>query len=716
MNHQSQPLDSGCVLVVDDDDATRLLVTSVLADTGFTVLSASNGADALEQFATGHVDCIVTDVNMPKLSGFELCAMVRVMPGGDRVQILFMTGQEDYDSIQTAYESGASDFTIKHINPLLLVERVRFLLRAQRSQDELRLSEQRLAYAQRLAMLGHWERTLDGRTLAVSSMVCQMLGFDNQQQLTWQSLCAQVHPDDLPAMHLSMQRAIANRGNFRLEHRFTNKRGQLRILRHQGEVVLVNEDWMIRSTLQDVTEARAQEDRIRFLAFHDPLTALPNRDSATRSLKESLKLAAAKQELVAIFALGLDDFNRIAGSLGQNISDAVLKVVGDRLRGQIRGSDHVLFGNSQEIHDGCLVARAEGDKFLCLVSNLSLSEAAIGIAKRLQRAVASPIGVGDTELQLSASVGVSLFPSDGRNAEELIDNAFSALMHTRGKKAACQFFATEISSRARQRLTLESELRQAIESKQFELHFQPRMQLATHQVRGAEALVRWRHPTRGLVMPGDFIPVMEEVGLINPLGNLVIGMVATQAALWRRLFGAHFRISFNISPLQFCNTPLVEIIDEAVQSSGAGYENLEAEVTESAFMTNPEAVIEILESLRARGLRIALDDFGTGFSSLSYLRRLPLDILKIDRSFVADIGVSQRGSALVNAILFMANALGLQCIAEGVELETQLHFLASSECDEAQGYLLARPLPPADFERWIHNWESTQQKSISARA
>jgi diguanylate cyclase (GGDEF)-like protein len=702
----------GCVLVVDDDPTIRLVIESVLIDAGYEVLTAGNGAEALEHFAVRNVDCVVTDVNMPNLNGFELCAMVRVMPGGERVQVLFMTGQDDYDSIQRAYEAGANDFTVKHANPVLLLERVRFLFRAQQMQDQLRLSEQRLSYAQRLAVLGHWERTLDGATLAASPVVCQLLNLDNADKLTWQTLCEQTHPDDLALMQQTMDRAIEHRGNFRLEHRVVSRQGNTRVLRHQGEIVFDNVNWTIRSTVQDVTERRAQEDRIRFLAFHDPLTTLPNRESATRSLKTAIGNCVPQQEHIAVFALSIDDFSRVASSMGQHVSDAVLKTMGDRLRGQMRGSDREQGGVNDTHDEGCVVARADGDKFLIVVSSLSLSEAAISIAKRLQRAVASPVATGDTELQLSASIGVSLYPDDGVTAEQLIDNAFTALAHTKGEKGSCQFFAAEISSRARHRLSLETELRQAIEANQFVMHYQPRMRLGDSVIGGAEALVRWQHPSRGLVMPGEFIPLLEELGLIAPLGNLVIGMVAKRAAQWHRLFGTDFRISFNISPLQFGATNLIEEIDQALQSERAPYSSLEAEITESALMSHPELVINTLHAFRERGLKLALDDFGTGFSSLSYLRKLPLDILKIDRSFVSDIGVTQSGSALVNAILFMAHALGLSCVAEGVETEAQLGFLTANHCHEAQGYLLARPMAVNDFEHWLLNWQATPFQQV----
>jgi diguanylate cyclase (GGDEF)-like protein len=708
---------TGTVLVVDDDPTIRLLVSSVLSDAGYTVLDANNGSEALEMFAEKDVDCIVTDVNMPKMNGFELSTIVRVMPGGGRVQILFMTGNDDYDSIQKAFDAGANDFTLKHSNPLLLLERVRFLFKSQRIQDDLRLSDQRLSYAQRLASLGHWERSPDGKTIAVSDVVCQMMGIDNPQDLTWDLLCEITHPDDQPAMQATMQRAITQRTNFRLEHRIVTKRGIQRTLRHQGEIVSTNNldgDVVIRSTVQDVTEARAQEDRIRFMAFHDPVTALPNREAATQTLKRAIDRGAERHEHVAVFALWLDDFNRVASSLGQAVSDAVLKSMGNRLRSQMRNPERPPLGGTDDDSPNFIVARADGDKFLCIVSHLAASESALTIAARLQEAVASPLNMGDTNLQLSASVGVSLYPEDGNAANSLIDNALGALLHTKGQKGACQFFADEISSRAKQRLTLETELRHAIESNQFELHYQPRMRLADHAVPGAEALLRWRHPTRGLVMPGEFIQLVEEIGLIAPLGNRVIEMVARQAAHWRQRFNQAFRLSFNISPLQFGNVNLVEEIDKAVAVAGAHYANLEVEITESVLMSRPDTVITTLNAFRERGLRIALDDFGTGFSSLSYLRRLPLDALKIDRTFVSDIGVTQSAGALVNSILSMAHALGLSSVAEGVEQETQLHFLSANHCHEIQGYLISKPMAPADMEDWFDNWEGARLDSLIA--
>ncbi|MCU0758273.1 MAG: EAL domain-containing protein [Steroidobacteraceae bacterium] len=693
---------ASCVLVVDDDDTVRLLIAGVLEDAGYQVVTARDGAEALALWSSRHVDCIVTDVNMPRLNGFELCSRVRALPGGDRVQVLFLTGLDDYESIRRAYEAGGNDFSLKQINPMLLLERVRFLLRAKQMQDDLRTSEQRLSYAQRLAMLGHWERHADGRTIAISPVVRELLEVGADEDVHWETLCALVHPHDLGGVRVAMQEAIASHAAFQFEHRLTGRRGAHRLLRHQGEVAAVEGGRpVIRGTVQDVTDVRAQEDRIRFLAFHDPLTALPNRESAARQIGQSIQRAHGSGMHVAVLALSLDDFDRVASTMGRTVADAVLKTLGGRMRAQLRALDGLVHGATRDDDAGCVVARADGDTFLCVVGHLPRGDAALPIAERLQRAIASPLAMGDTELTLSASVGISLFPGDGATAAELIDNAFAALVHARGQKGACQFFASEISDRARERLVLESELRTALQERQFELHFQPRMSLAENRLSGAEALVRWRHPGRGLLLPGTFVPLMEETGLIVPLGSLVIEMVAGQAARWQRRFGPDFRISFNISPMQFAAVDLVGAIDAAVARAGARHAALEAEITESAMLAEPERVVAALAAFRERGMRLALDDFGTGYSSLSYLRRLPLDVLKIDRSFVAEIGVGRHGNSLINAIVSMAGALGLTCVAEGLETDAQLTFLGASGCQEVQGYLLARPMPAADFERWV---------------
>jgi diguanylate cyclase (GGDEF)-like protein len=704
-------MNRGRVLVVDDDDTVRLLAAAALGDAGYGVMTARNAAEALAVLATDSVDCLVTDVQMPGMDGFELCARVRNLPGLERVQVLVMTGSGDHAAIENAYKAGASDFIVKHSHPAMLVERVRFIFRSQQLQDELRISEQRLLYAQRLAVLGHWERTLDGRTLAMSSVVSALLNLDDPLSMTWQQLCDKSHADDVASMQSTLQRAVEHRSTFRLEHRVLLDAQRSRVLLHHGEVIDNHGVWMIRSTVQDVTDVRAQEERIQYMALHDPLTALPNRESASRTLGDIIASAAGNYTHVAVFALWLDDFHRVASSLGQRVSDALLKQVGTRLRRTLRGSDRVLQSPVDSSTINTVVARADGDKFLCVVCHLQQSEHALTIAKRLQQAIAEPLQMGDTELALTGSVGISVFPEDGQTPEALIDNAIAALLDTAGQKNTCQFFANEISDRARQRLSLESELRHAVDNNEFELHFQPRMCLKSGNILGAEALVRWRHAERGMISPIEFIPLAEATGLIVPLGNHVIDMAARQATHWRQQYGPTFRISFNISPLQFSGVDLVAQIDRAVQREHAWHVNLEAEITESALMSRQEQVVKVLHDLRERGLRLALDDFGTGFSSLSYLRELPLDVLKVDRSFVSNIGQSRSGSSLVNAILYVAHALNLTCVAEGVENSAQRDFLAANGCQEMQGFLLAKPMSVADFELWMPEHQS---KRLSA--
>lgn len=702
---------SKVILIVDDDSTMRGMTQLALHQSGFNVVTASDGGEALEKVAQQKIDCIVTDIVMPKMNGIELCSMIRVLPGGNRIQILIMTGLDDLESIQKACAAGANDFASKGFHPSLLVERVRYLLRNQDLQDTLHQSEQRLNYAERLASVGHWERTINGTTQAISPTVCKFLDNKNISEITWDYLCDHTHPDDVPYLKANMEHAIKNFSNFQLEHRYISNKGALRILRHQGEFNRdANGNWVIYSTVQDVTENRVQEERIRFLAFKDPLTELPNRAAAIRDLARLLDYHKDDNSLVAVLAICLDDFNRITGSLGQDASDTVLKAVSDILRKQIRDPLQDLT-NNDDPKEALLIAHSEGEKFICIVNHLKFTEAASAIAKRIQRAISAPIKVADMELQLTASIGISLCPNDTQDAHQLLDNAFTALLHACDHKNACQLFSDDLNHAARQRLSLEVELVRAMENQEFELFYQPRLNLSDNSIRGAEALVRWRHPQRGIIGPSEFILLLEEMGLISKVGNQVINMAAQQAALWQRTIDPDFRVSFNVSPLQFGLVDLVTEIDAAVKRTGAQHTNLEMEVTESALMSDPEQVISILRALRNRGLRIAMDDFGTGFSSLGMLRDMPVDILKIDRSFVKDIGVTATGSAMVNAILVMARALNLKCVAEGVEMDTQLHFLTHNHCNEAQGYLLAKPMTAQHLEHWIKQW---RQEKINA--
>jgi diguanylate cyclase (GGDEF)-like protein len=682
-----------------------------MSDVGYTVLTAANSAEALQLIAHQNVDCVVTDVKMLDIHGDDLCSKIRAMPQGERIQVLFLTGREELELIERAYSTGANDFTFKPLNFTLFLQRLRYSLRNQDIQDALRQSEQRLHYAQRLAQLGHWERTLDGQTRAISPSVCQMLGSQDPLQLNWDFLCKHTHRDDVLLLQSTMQHAIAEHSSFQLEHRYHCDSGAMRILLHQGEFKQDSSgELLIYSTVQDVTAYREKEEQVRFLASHDQLTGLPNRASVTQDLARIIA-NAEKQQMIAVFALRIDDFSRFTSSLGQDASNVVLLSVGKCLRAQLRDSDHIAVGKDAEPVESLLIGHAEANRFICVVNNFRMSNTATSIARRLQRAIAAPIKVGDTELLLTASIGISLWPDDSVAAEQLIDNAFAALTHTRGQKGACQFFSAEISQRARQQLSLEAELRQALNYQEFELFFQPRLNLADNCIHGAEALARWRHPTRGIVGPSEFIPLLEKMDLIAPMGNLVIELAARQAARWQQCIDANFRISFNISPLQFGVVDLATEIDQAIARARTNATNLEIEVTESALIANPKLVIETLAALRERGLRVALDDFGTGFSSLSLLRDLPLDILKIDRSFVNDIGVTRSGSAMVTAILVMARALGLECVGEGVEKDTQLNFLTHHHCSEAQGFLLARPMPAIDCENWINNWHSKRNQA-----
>jgi diguanylate cyclase (GGDEF)-like protein len=653
------------------------------------------------------MDCVVTDIGMPEMDGFQLCRAIRGRDGLQRVRIMFLTDPEDHAAVRQAYEEGGDNFAIRQSNPVQMVERIRFLLRAQQTQDRLRASERRLERAQGLARLGHWERQPDGRTVAASRYLLQLLGEREIGQLSWQRLCRQIEPEDLERVQQAMHEALARKSTFAFEHRYNRADGQQRVLRHAGEIGSDDRgDPLICSTVQDVTDVRARDDQIQYLSLHDQLTSLPNQESFLRTLGAVFEADDHGILHAGVFAIGIDATERITGSVGRDAVDKLLKIFGARLAAQLRNQDE---SGRKAVRSGklSLLARADGDKFLCAVDLKSVVAAAT-MAARLQRALAKPVSLGTGELQFTASLGISLYPNDASNAAEMVRNALSALAHTTDQRNVLQFYTDEVSARARRRLALESTLRRALDARQFTLHYQPRLQIASGRLCGAEALVRWNHPTRGLQSPGKFVPVLESMGLISVLGRQVVEMTAAQARLWHAHFGGGFRVSCNLSPLEFRGGDLVRAVDEDVARAGGVYQSLEFEITEGALLDRSAQVLAVLQAFRERGVRLALDDFGTGFSSLGYLRQLPLDILKIDRSFIADIVVSRRGGSLVIAILQMARALGIGCVAEGVEDPRQLQFLSANRCEEVQGFLLARPMAAADFENWAKEAQQNQ--------
>lgn len=439
------------------------------------------------------------------------------------------------------------------------------------------------------------------------------------------------------------------------------------------------------SVMSDVTEMRRKEERIRYQAYHDALTGLPNRLLLLDRLSHGIDVARRDGKQLAVMFIDLDRFKVVNDSLGHLAGDTLIQQAARRISDCVRTSDSV--------------ARHGGDEFVALLSGFERVGDVAHVAEKIIAAFAGSFAIGGQEVHVGASIGISMFPQDGEDATVLLRNADTAMYASKtGGRGIFKFFDASMNERAQQRLKIEARLRRAIPGGELELFYQPRVRLADGRFSGMEALVRWRDPERGLVAPGEFIAIAEETGLIRDLGDWVLAAACRQLRVWIDQGRTAGPVAVNVSARQLENPGFADQVAELLARHGLSSQHLEIEVTESAVMTDPEQSIGMLTALADLGLAIAVDDFGTGYSSLNYLKRLPIHVLKIDRSFVAGIGKSKPDENIIAAILDLARALGLEVVAEGIEETAQADFLRRAGCQQAQGYLYSRPLPVAELE------------------
>jgi diguanylate cyclase (GGDEF)-like protein len=450
-------------------------------------------------------------------------------------------------------------------------------------------------------------------------------------------------------------------------------------------------------------DLQRSEERFRHLAYHDPLTGLPNRALLHDHGARALGRARRGNNHVAILFIDLDRFKTINDSLGHSVGDALLKEVSLRIRQTVRDFD--------------TVARMGGDEFVVLLTDLHDPASAGSVAQHILDSLSKVTVIDGHELHVTPSIGVSLFPDDGNDFSELLKYADSAMYRAKENgRNGYQFFTNEIDTLAHGRLTLENGLRRALENEEFELHYQPQIAIEGGAIVGTEALLRWRHPQRGLIMPDEFIPVAEDSGLIIPIGEWVLRTACAKYAEWRRIGLPPIRLAINISARQLRQKNLAQMVREVLTEHGIRPADLELEITETSLVQNTDGAAVALRELKALGVMLSLDDFGTGYSSLSYLRRFPIDVLKIDRSFVRDISTDPSDAVLVRAIIDLAHSLGMTTVAEGVESSTQLYFLRSHHCNFAQGYFIGKPIDAAAFERDQTRWKSQAAERTTTKA
>jgi diguanylate cyclase (GGDEF)-like protein/PAS domain S-box-containing protein len=551
------------------------------------------------------------------------------------------------------------------------------------NQSEMRY---RMLFEGNLA--GVYRTTLEGKILDCNESFARIFGYASREEiLAMPASDFYLTPEDRTASlaRLRERRSLAN-----FEQCLRRKDGSHVWVLENGNLIEGTDGnpSLIEGTVIDITERKRAEEQVKHLAFHDSLTGLPNRLLFNDRLRVAMIHARRYREKLAVLFLDIDRFKVINDSLGHPIGDELLRRIAERVGGCIRQED--------------TIARLGGDEFTVLLPGIAKEEDASTIAHKILEAVRLPFFIEHRELFITTSIGVTLYPDDGDDPESLVRNADTAMYRAKEQgRDNVRLYAPAMNTKALERLSLEGRLRQALQNRELVVHYQPLIDLATGRIRGAEALLRWQHPELGLVAPGEFISIAEVSGLIVPIGEWVLRTACAQARAWQLKGHSMFSVAVNLSARQFQQADLVFQVTEALHEADLPPASLDLEITESNAMQNAELSIATLQDLKSLGVSLSMDDFGTGYSSLNYLKRFPIDRIKIDQSFVRDVTRDPDDAAIAAAIIAMAHSLELTAVAEGVETEAQLDFLRAQSCDEMQGYLFSRPLPAAEFEELL---------------
>jgi diguanylate cyclase (GGDEF)-like protein len=685
-NNHGQPIH---VLIVDDDAGSRLLMRRALERSGFTVSEAADGVAAVAAVEIGECNAVLMDVEMPSMNGYQACQAIRARAGGAHLPIMMVTGRDDVASINQSYQAGATDFLAKPINWNLLGHRVQYLVRGGRLVQELEESEGRQramldALPDLLLVVDAFDRIVD-RLGATDNHPFLNGGMKHEQKLA-----ELVNGDAVRAITHALDDCRIR--NERTEVEFeclrdgVERRFETRIVPYdRGRLLLV---------LRDVTERHRAANRIRELAFFDPLTQLPNRQYLLQLLDEARREAATTGERFAVVRINLDQFKRINDSIGHGAGDALLQAVALRL------------GTFLKLErDGAVtmpLARLAGDEFAVAIRHLQSDADVQAAIANITAAFASPYLIRHRDFFVTCTIGIALFPDHGSFADELLRTAGLALHEAKslgGNRGV--IYSEHMRARSVARLELETELRRALEQNELFLVYQPQIEVATGRIASVEALVRWRHPTRGIVPPDEFIPIAEESGLIVPLSDLVMRQALKQISQWWKDGCRDLRVAVNVSGAQFEAPGFPDWVFAHLDEAGLPGACLELEITESLLMVDETAAALAVRAVRELGVHVAIDDFGTGYSSLAYLKHFPIEALKIDRSFVADLGRDSNDAAICAAIIAMGRQLGLKIVAEGVETKEQLEFLATHGCTLAQGFYIARPVEAPEMAKLL---------------
>jgi diguanylate cyclase (GGDEF)-like protein/PAS domain S-box-containing protein len=680
------------LLLVEDNPGDARLLREMFNEQGFHKTELTH-ADCMSQaekhLAERDVDIVLLDLGLPDAQGMGAVRRVRAV--APRIPLVVLTGMDDESLAAQALQEGAQDYLIKgQIDARGLLRALRYAIERKAMEDALFVEKERAQVT--LNCIGDAVVCTDisGKITFLNLVAERMTGW------SWQEASGRPMTEVFRILDAASRETTPNPAERAVvQNRTVHLPSNCILLRRDGFEIPIEDsvapihDKQGQATgavivFRDVSAARAMALQMTHSAQHDFLTGLPNRMLFNDRVNQAIVLAPRHSKKVAVLFLDLDGFKHINDSLGHPTGDKLLQSIAKRLVDCVRGSD--------------TVSRQGGDEFVVLLSEVEQAEDAAISALRMLQAVAEAHPIDQHDLHVTTSIGVSVYPDDGLDAETLIKNADTAMYQAKENgRQSYQFFKPAMNVRAVERQSIEENLRRALERQEFSLHYQPKINLRTGEITGAEALLRWTHPVRGPVSPAQFIPVAEDCGLILPIGQWVLREACKQARTWLETGLSLGTMAVNISSMEFRDDNFLESVFAALKETGLDPKSLELELTESVLMKRAESAASILKSLRARGVQIAVDDFGTGYSSLSYLRKFPIDALKIDQSFIRQISTAPDDTSIVTAVISMGRSLKLRIVAEGVETRKELAFLQAHRCDEAQGYFFGRPVIPTKF-------------------
>lgn len=678
------------ILVADDNADMRAYICGLLTSAGYTATGVENGEQAWSACTEGRPDLVIADAMMPGLSGFELLERIRSDARTEDVPVMLVSALPNEQFRMEVARRGGADYLIKPFHGGELVARAEaVLVRAaerKRSEAELRQAAAVFSGTNEAVIIADPQY----RIVAVNAAFSRLSGFSAAEVIGKNPNIQKSGRHDA-AFYQNLWQTIHAAGSW--EGQIWNRRKNGEIYPCWENISAVRDEQGSVSSyvavFSDIGSIKATEERLAYMAHHDALTDLPNRLLFTARLEQALEHGKRHKRRVALLLLDLDRFKLINDTLGHSAGDELLRAVAVRLKKSVRAED--------------TVARLGGDEFAIILDELGKPEEAAMIARKILKRVNAPAWVGGKNLIVSSSIGISIFPQDARNSSDLIKAADAAMYAAKQKgRHAFGFYTPEVTAEAAERLGLEMDLPQALAKRQFTLNYQPQVELATGRVLGVEALIRWNHPTRGLVLPGRFIPIAEENGLIVPIGEWLIREAVRKATSWAAAGLPPLQMAINLSDRQLVLDHVPSTVKEALRKADRSGQRvrLVCEVTED-MLTESSHCVPALRSLRELGVGIAVDDFGTGYSSLSRLKALPVDALKIDSSFVRDLPANPDHRSIAAAIISLGHELGFKVIAEGVETSEQLEILRATGCDAAQGYFLCKPVPPDELARFL---------------